>query len=339
MSIIIRSAGVKRGGEKNQIYTWAACIMVLVFAVSIGVAVKSADKQSPSEAAYRKQAFDLGNMPFDDDSAEAYLLASNKYNDIAKNDLINGLFSPTQKQERQAEDALNGVPLPPDDDYKAAQEEKAAKKIRADLADKRKKEARAKISGLATSKGTLNRGSMASVSGGGGGSRGTLSNVGAGSANVRPGSKMSQTQAALISQVKGGRAMGFQHAAMASAQAANSGNLEAAAGGSVDAFQKGNTDAGKEFLESDLEKDSSALNIDEEDLKDKLERAGTSEELEGLDAKLNDLKKRKEEEEKTCDSSMWNNLTNGKGECFWSDVIDKAIGAMIGNFIGGIFKA
>ncbi|MBR1979811.1 hypothetical protein [Candidatus Proelusimicrobium excrementi] len=131
MSIIIRNAkDGKRGDGKTQAYTWAACIMVLVFAVSIAAAVKGSGNKNSSQEAYRKQAFDLGNMPFSDDSAEAYLLASNKYNDIAKNSLINGLFSKEQKEERQESDALNGVPAAPDKEYKAAQAEQAAKKAR-----------------------------------------------------------------------------------------------------------------------------------------------------------------------------------------------------------------
>lgn len=331
MSIIIRGAGGKRGGEKAQIYTWAACIMVLVFAISIGVAVKGAKKQTPSEAAYRKQAFDLGNMPFDDDSAEAYLLASNKYDDIARKDYINGLFTKKQKEERQADDALNGVPVAPDDEYKAAQDEKEAKKIRESIAEKKRKEARPKNARPITPKGSLSGGSMVSVSGGGGGMRGTVSNVGSSSANVQSGSKMTQAQAALINQVKGGKALGFQHAVMASAQAANSRDLESAAGGSVDAFQKGAMDVGKDFLESDLEKDSGALNVDEEDLRDKLERAGNSGELEGLDSKLEDLKKEKEEEEaETCEQNPL------QGACLvnWGmDLAKMALGA----WLGGIF--
>lgn len=331
MSIIIRNAGMKRGKDKNQIYTWAACIMVLVFAISIGVAVKGAGKQTPSEEAYRKQAFDLGNMPFDDDSAEAYLLASNKYNDIAKNDLINGLFSKKQKQERQADDALNGVPVAPDDEYKAAQDEKEAKKIRAALTEKRKREVQSRPARIATAKGSLSSGSMAGVSGGGGGARGTVSSVGSTAGNVNNGSKMSQNQAALIKQIKGGKAMGFQHAAMASAQAANSRDLETAAGGSVDAFQKGAAAVGKDVLEGELEADSGALNIDEEDLRDKLERAGNSDELEGLDNKLEKLKKEKEEEEaETCEQNPI------QGACLISWGMDLAKMAL-GAWLGGIF--
>lgn len=326
MSIIIRNAGMKRGKDKNQIYTWAACIMVLVFAISIGAAIKGGKRQSLSEEAYRKQAFDLGNMPFDDDTAEAYLLASNKYNDIAKNDLINGLFSKKQKEERQADDALNGVPAAPDDEYKAAQDEKEARKIRAVLADKKKGDAKTRTARIATAKGSLSSGSMAGVSGGGGGARGTVSSVGSTAGNVNSGSKISQDQAALIKQIKGGKAMGFQHAAMASAQAANSRDLDAAAGGSVDAFQKGATEAGKEFLEGELEQDSGALNIDEEDLRDKLERAGNSEELEGLDTKLDNLKKEKDKEDANdCSGGLWSSISEGHWDCLAGELVSKTV--------------
>lgn len=328
MSIIIRNGkGGRKGDGKTQVYTWAACIMVLVFAVSIAAAVKGAGKKGGSQEAYRKQAFDLGNMPFSDDSAEAYLLASNKYNDIAKNDLINGLFSKKQKEDRQAEDALNGVPAAPDAEYKAARAEQAAKRVRSSKPAKKT----VKNQAPARPAGSLSSGSMATASGGGGGARGTVWGSSNKGTSTGGGSKMSANQAALINQVKNGKGMGFQHAAMASAAAANAKDLESAAANAVDAFQKGSTEAGKELLESDLEKNSDALNVDEEDLRDKLERAGNSDELAGLDNKLEDLKKEKEkEDEKTCAEDPFANAG-----CVMGQVLDlvKSIG---GSILGAI---
>lgn len=329
MSIIIRNAkGGKRGDGKTQAYTWAACIMVLVFAVSIAAAVKGSGNKNSSQEAYRKQAFDLGNMPFSDDSAEAYLLASNKYNDIAKNSLINGLFSKEQKESRQESDALNGVPTAPDKEYKAAKEEQAAKRARSSRPAKRavKNQAPTRPSG------SLSSGSMATTSGGGGGSRGTVWGSDNKGAAKGGGSKMQSNQAALINQVKNGKGMGFQHAAMASAAAANAKDMESAAANAVDAFQKGATEAGKEFLESDLEKSSDALNVDEADLRDKLERAGNSDELAGLDNKLNDAKKDADDKaEKTCAEDPFANAG-----CVMGQVLDlvKTVGGAI---LGGIF--
>lgn len=329
MSIIIRNAkGGKRGDGKTQAYTWAACIMVLVFALSIAAAVKGAGKESSSQEAYRKQAFDLGNMPFSDDSAEAYLLASNKYNDIAKNSLINGLFSKEQKEERQESDALNGVPAAPDKEYKAAKEEQAAKRARSSRPAKKavKNQTPTKPSG------SLSSGSMATTSGGGGGARGTVWGSGNKSVSTSGGSKMTSNQAALINQVKNGKNLGFQHAAMASAAAANAKDMDSAAANAVDAFQKGATEAGKDLLESDLEKNADALNVDEEDLRDKLERAGNSDELAGLDNKLNDAKKDADDKaDKTCAEDPFANAG-----CVIAQVIDlaKTIG---GSILGGIF--
>lgn len=329
MSIIIRNAkGGKRGDGKTQAYTWAACIMVLVFALSIAAAVKGAGKENSSQEAYRKQAFDLGNMPFSDDSAEAYLLASNKYNDIAKNSLINGLFSKEQKEERQESDALNGVPAAPDKEYKAAREEQAAKRARSSRPAKKtvKNQAPTRPSG------SLSRGSMATASGGGGGARGTVWGASDKRGGTSGGSKVTSNQAALINQVKNGKNLGFQHAAMASAAAANAKDMDSAAANSVDAFQKGAAEAGKDLLESDLEKGADALNVDEADLRDKLERAGNSDELAGLDNKLNDAKKDADDKaEKTCAEDPFANAG-----CVMAQVIDlaKTIGGAI---LGGIF--
>lgn len=329
MSIIIRNAkGGKRGDGKTQAYTWAACIMVLVFAVSIAAAVKGSGNKNSSQEAYRKQAFDLGNMPFSDDSAEAYLLASNKYNDIAKNSLINGLFSKEQKEERQESDALNGVPAAPDKEYKAAQTEQAAKKARSSRPAKKavKNQAPTRPSG------SLSSGSMATTSGGGGGARGTVWGSGNKGVSTGGGSKMQTNQAALINQVKNGKNLGFQHAAMASAAAANAKNMDSAAANAVDAFQKGATEAGKELLESDLEKDAGVLEVNEADLRDKLERAGNSDELAGLDSKLNDAKKDADDKaEKTCAEDPFANAG-----CVMGQVLDlvKTLGGAI---LGGIF--
>lgn len=302
MSIIIKDGKFNAKRDKNQIYTWAACVMVLIFAVSIAAAVKGNSSDTPSEQAYRRQAFDLGEMPFDNDSAEAYLLASNKYNDIARNDLIEGLFSKEDKAARQADDALNGVPAAPDDEYKAAQEEKAAKRIRENLANSKKASSRGKSPRPATVKGSLSGGSMASVSGGGGRSVASVS-YGESSA-VNKGVASAQNQEALLKQIKNGKALGFNHAVLSTARAANASDLEAASAGAVDAFQKGAQHESDDFLNGEMEKDSSesALAIDEDNFKDKLEKASNSAELADLDSKIEQAKKKKEAESINCDT-------------------------------------
>ena len=298
MSIIIKDGVSKAKRDKNQIYTWAACVMVLIFAVSIAAAVKGNSSDTPSEQAYRRQAFDLGEMPFDNDSAEAYLLASNKYNDIAKNNLIEGLFSKEDKAARQADDALNGVPAAPDDEYKAAQEERAAKLIRENLANGGKASSRGKSPRPATVKGSLSGRSMASVSGGGGRSVASVS-YGESSA-VNKGVASAQNQEALLKQIKNGKALGFNHAVLSTARAANASDLEAASSGAVDAFQKGAQHESDDFLNGEMEK--SALAIDEDNFKDKLEKASNSAELAGLDSKIEQAKKKQEAASVNCDT-------------------------------------
>lgn len=173
---------------------------------------------------------------------------------------------------------------------------------------------------------------MATTSGGGGGARGTVWGSGNKGVSTGGGSKMQANQAALINQVKNGKGMGFQHAAMASAAAANAKNMDSAAANAVDAFQKGATEAGKELLESDLEKDAGVLEVNEADLRDKLERAGNSDELAGLDSKLNDAKKEADDKaEKTCAEDPFANVG-----CVMGQVLDlvKTLG---GALLGGIF--
>lgn len=326
MSIIIRNGGKSRRNDKNQIYTWVACGLVFVFAISILVAVKNSGPKSESQEAYRKQAFDLGNMPFSDDSAEQYLLASNKYNDIAKNDLINGLFSKKQKEERQEDDKLNGVPAAPDEEYAAAQKAMEAKKKRAT----KPRKAASKPAPVKTSRSSLSGRSMVTASGGGGGTRGTV--WGAPNTQRIASSNNQAQKAALMAQVKGAKTMGLQHAAQASAAAANANDMESAAAGAVDAFQKGSTEESKEFLEGELENNADALNVDEGDLKEKLERAGNSEDLEGLDTKLEDKKKEKDEEdEENCDAGPFSS-----GACFGSAMFDLGKSLLMA-YVTGLF--
>ena len=327
MSSIIMRNGGKRKNKNTQIYTWGACILVVVFLLSLTVAVKGNKHKDNSQEAYRKQAFDLGKMPFSDDEAEKYLLASARYEDIAKNDLINGLFSPKQRQKRQLADITDGIPAAPDAEYKAAKEEMAVRKSQA-----KKKNTRVNSPApvVRTNKGQLSSGSGTGFSGGG--SRGASGSTGYYNDNRPQGSKNAQQQAALLAQVKGGRDIGFQQAAQLSAAAANAKNMDAAAAGAADAFQGGAKKESKEFLEGENEKNAAALEVDEEDLKSKLEKAGNNEELDKLDTKLNDKKKEKDKEStKTCAEDPFANAG-----CVVSKLIDLA-GTVGGAIIGGLF--
>ena len=325
MSSIIMRNGGKRKNKNTQIYTWGACILVVVFLLSLTAAVKGNKQKNDSQEAYRKQAFDLGKMPFSDDEAEKYLLASARYEDIAKNDFINGLFSSKQREARQLADITQGVPAAPDAEYKAAQEEVAVKKSK-----NKKKNVRVNSPApvVRTNKGQLS-GSSGSGSFGGA-SRGAAGSTGYYNDNRAQNSKNMQQQAALLAQVKGGRDTGFQQAAQLSARAANAKDMNAAAAGAAEAFQDGAKKESKEFLESENEKNAAALEVDEEDLKDKLEKAGNSEELDKLDTKLNDKKKEKDNEsEKTCAEDPFANAGCVVGQLL--DIGKTVLGAYLGS--------
>lgn len=88
--------------DKKQAYTYGAigvvCLVALLTLASVagGGADDSLDNLNA-------RGYDLAQMPFLNDEAENYLLAS-KYPDM-KNNNISALYSPADKKERQAEDA------------------------------------------------------------------------------------------------------------------------------------------------------------------------------------------------------------------------------------------
>ncbi|MDR1123253.1 MAG: hypothetical protein LBL61_01290, partial [Elusimicrobiota bacterium] len=125
MSLIIKNVSANKWKEKKQLYTWVACVFVVLLMLSIAVPMLSGGKKE-NGSKYRDSYYDLANMPFSSDAAADALMASARYDDIGKSDLINALFSKEDKEERQAEDEELGTPPPPDEDYKQAEQAKAA---------------------------------------------------------------------------------------------------------------------------------------------------------------------------------------------------------------------
>ena len=88
--------------DRKQAYTLGA-IVVVVFVALITMASFLGKADDSSFEDYNSRGYDLAQMPFVNDEAEEYLLAS-KYPDMQGNDSTM-LYSSSEKEERQAEDA------------------------------------------------------------------------------------------------------------------------------------------------------------------------------------------------------------------------------------------
>ena len=88
--------------DRKQAYTIGA-IAVVVFISLITLASFMGKADDNSFDGFSSHGYDLANMPFVNDEAEAYLLAS-KYPDMQDNN-ASLLYSPEEKEERQEEDA------------------------------------------------------------------------------------------------------------------------------------------------------------------------------------------------------------------------------------------
>jgi hypothetical protein len=234
MALVIKGGtpAKNKKDEKRQMYTWGACIFVTIFIVSLAIPLLSSKKDD--SAKYNEQYFDLAALPFNNDEAEKELLASAKYHDISKVDLVNTLFSIEEKEERQARDEAEGVPAPPDEEYKAAakQKEKATARAKTRAAYNREPAA-------PTQKGSFQRGNTASVSGGSGASM-TFGGGNTSSSNSNTKSAPSTLKDKVEKDKKaGGRGLGFMEAYKKSDEAAKQKNADVAAGMAAEAFQGG----------------------------------------------------------------------------------------------------
>lgn len=88
--------------DKKQAYTWGA-IVVVCFIALITLASFMGDADDASFDGYNTRGYDLAQMPFINDEAEEYLLAS-KYPDM-KNNGSTMLYSQADKEARQEADA------------------------------------------------------------------------------------------------------------------------------------------------------------------------------------------------------------------------------------------
>lgn len=309
MAVVLKS---KNGGaKKSPISSWLGYGAVAVFGLAIiSTAFMGGGKApDPMDASYSYSDYkDLADMPFSNEAAEAELLSSVRYGDIAKNDLINALFSQEDKENRQAEDALNGVPAPPDEDYAQAAADKERVKKAKEVYRMRKQEA-GKLSASRTSKGSLSSSSGVRVSGGGSGVSATIWRADDKRNNLTSSSGGGGASAPLSGQFANdikniGRGGGFMQAYDKSRAAANTADLEAAHELAADAFQNAG-DLG-ENLKGDAEKLAEDLNLDKlmGEVDKNKKRMGND-----LDEKLSEAKDKAENKDKPeykCDGPLLN---------------------------------
>ena len=290
-SIIIRTKDNKKKNPKTQAYTWASCVVVLVFLVSIFATVSSAKNgRNSSQENYKHQMFDLNRMPFSDDAAERMLLASAKYEDIAaRGEYLHTLFSESDKEARQRADIVQGI---------TTEDVVTGKDTKKDKADPKNKNAKGKkknkgsVAKTPTAKGALRSSSSPSYSGGGSGSKGGSYSVGSYGSTFNA----SQQASALL---KGDSAKYLSRASALSSMAAGTDDIEKAAAGAVSAFDEGPVKESEAFLNGENEKAALATQIDEDDLKDKLDAAADTPDLDKLDTKLKEKKKQADDQNKS----------------------------------------
>lgn len=317
MSLIIRSGARKQ--TNKQAYTWAACILVSVFLVSIAVPFLGGKKEQSGQD-YMEKAYDLAQLPFTNDAATEALLQADKYKDVAKKDLIGTLFSKKDKEKRQQEDKVNGAPAAPDDEYKQAQIQK--EKIAERQAAIARRTAGATVTPTAT--GSLSSGHMVS---GGGASSGVTANIWRsddkeGSTNrgsSGAGSGLDMNKAQLLASIKSGRGTGFVDATLKSSAAAKSKNLDSAAAGAVNAFQQG-AQAKKDEVKTDLEKQAEDLTMDPGAEVAKLAASNIP--------ALDDATKKIEQKKRDNDLAACKNMF-ASWNCFLSQIAEKALGMVV----------
>lgn len=315
MAVVLKS---KNGGmKKSPVSAWLGYGAVAVFGLAIisTAFMGGGNAPDPMDSAYSYSDFkDLADMPFSNEEAEAQLLSSVRYGDIAKNDLINALFTEEDKAERQAEDAANGVPEPPDEEYAEAAKAKENVRIAKERYQRSRQAAKNAVA-QRTSKGSLNASSGVRATGGSSGVSATIwraddkNNKSSGSSanvNSRGGGTLSNQLAQELK--KGGRGGGFMSAYEKSRAAANAEDLEAAHALAADAFQNSGDLEGN--LKGDLEDMAAEMDLDK--------AIGAIDEEKGLtntlDEKLSEAKDNAEKNNKKrdykCDGAMKNGEIN-----------------------------
>lgn len=128
MSIIMRSSGQKREqvDKRKQLYTWVGCGLVGVLTLISVIPNRGAEPQAPDYSKFSSSRMqDLAAMPFGTDAeANSFLRGNPEYEEVSNEDLLGSLFSAEDRKERQAQDKAEGVPPPPDPEYKEIAREK-----------------------------------------------------------------------------------------------------------------------------------------------------------------------------------------------------------------------
>ena len=311
MPVIIQGNNGKN--QKSPMSSWIGYGAVAVFgrAVVASALLGGPKPADPLDPEYRYNDYkDLADMPFSDEEAEAELLSSVSYRDIAKNDLISALFSEDEKEARQAEDAANGAPPPPDEDYAQAAKEKAKVK------QAKEKYRRSRTNAINARKERTSKGQMSSQSGikvGSGAGGGVSHSVWRSDdkqydTSSSAGGKGSSLSGQLVQNIKdgSGRGGGFMQAYNKSKEAANTDDLEAAHRLAADAFQNAGDLEGD--LKGELEKNAEGLDINKmmgELDKDKEARAANTLD-EALDKAKKDKDKKDNKKDFKCDGLMMN---------------------------------
>ena len=121
MTIIMRKSGQKRDGgdKKKALYTWSGCGLVIILTLVTVLPNMGAEPKPDYSSFASSKMQDLADLPFGTDSEEDEFLRNNpEYKQLSNIDLLNSLFSPEERKERQISDEENGTPPPPDPEYK-----------------------------------------------------------------------------------------------------------------------------------------------------------------------------------------------------------------------------
>lgn len=311
MAIIMRSNGQTRdqGDKRKQLYTWVGCGMVIVLTLISVIPNMGSEQKEPDYSKFSSSRMqDLAAMPFGTDGeAGSFLRGNPEYAEISNADLLGSLFSSEDRQERQAQDKAEGVPPPPDPEYREIAKQKSKeeetkmirearlqrqvkKKEERDRILSKERERASRITRNQNTKQTQqirnqNQNTRQSLSSSGrsgfsgGGSSGVTGSIwryegkdikanNAGSSAI---SNHTTTAQDIAFAKDKGRSVGLDVAAIESMKGANAETADAAAAGAIDAFQG-------EVAAEDLAKDEQELGFDElpqainEDLQDELKR-------------------------------------------------------------------
>ena len=358
MAIIIRSNGQTRdqGEKRKQLYTWVGCGLVIVLTL-VSVMSNMGGEERPDYSKFSSSKMqDLAALPFGSDAeAGSFLRGNSEYAAISNADLLGSLFSSEDRKERQAKDKADGVPPPPDPEYREIAKQKAkdeeaqrikearmqklsqdreAYKQEAERVKQKEKEKVSKITknkkgaqdvrNQNTSPKTLSTGGKSSVSGGSSGVTGSIWRYEG--KDIKGASSAIASHAATAQDVafarERGRQVGLDVAAIESMKGANADSADSAAAGAIDAFQG-------EIAAEDLDKDEQELGLEElpqgldEDLQDELKRT------------IGDDLNKQASNTNSSDTANGNNYdindncldTNGEivTSCIWSKLITKGI--------------